>query len=152
MPTFKYPIRLETSERDYLNLNTKSGNWTPRQVLRAKILLLADVDGPFQYVDTVVAKELGCSLTTIFNTRRRFCTLGSIEDAIFEKPRPGRPNLVDGAIDAHMTKIACSKPPKGRAKWSLRMVKNKLVVLEVIDQISHMTVARALKKKRLNHG
>ncbi len=152
MPLFKYPIKLDSDERDFLNMHIKSGDWTPRQVLRAKILLFADVEGPYQYTDEIIVKELNCALATAFNIRKRFCTTGSIEDTLFDKPRTGRPTLVDGAIDAHMTTIACSEPPKGRSKWTLRMIKDRLVTLEIVDQISHMTVARALKKKKLNHS
>lgn len=148
MPVIKHPIKLEEQERDFLNKHIRSGNWTPRQVTRARILLLADIDGPHQYIDKKISKELQCSQATVFNTRKRFSLQGSIEDTLFDKPRPGRPKLVDGVIDAHMTTIACSTPPEGHAKWTLRMIKNRLITLEVVEKISHMTVGRALKKKK----
>lgn len=152
MPTFKHPVKLTAEERKFLNKSSKSGSWTPRQILRAKILLLADIDGPYQYMDSVIAKELGCSLTTVFNIRKRFCTMGSIEDALFDKPRPGRPTLVDGAVEAHMTAIACSVPPEGRSQWTLRLIQDRLISLEIVDKISHTTIARELKKKKLSRG
>jgi len=147
MPIFKHPIKLDPEERTFLNQHVKSGKWTPRQVLRAKILLLADIDGPHQYVDSKISKELNCSLATVFNIRKRFCTKGSIEDTLFDKPRSGRPTLIDGTVDAHMTVIACSTPPEGRSQWTIRLIKDRLVSLEIVDEISHMTVARALKKR-----
>lgn len=152
MPIFKHPIKLTAEEREFLNKHTKSRAWTPRQVLRARILLLADIDGPYQYVDAAIAEELGCALATVFNIRKRFCTMGSIEDALFDKPRPGRPTLVDGAVEAHMTAIACSAPPEGRSQWTLRLIKDRLISLEIVDNISHMTIARGLKKKKSSRG
>lgn len=152
MPIFKYPVKLTSDEREFLKQSTKSGSWTARQILRAKILLLADIDGPFQYVDVMIAKELDCALATVFNIRQRFCKAGSIEDTIFDKPRSGRPTLIDGAIDAHMTMIACSTPPEGRSQWTIRLIKDRLVTLEIVEKISHMTIARGLKKKKSSPG
>lgn len=152
MPIIKHQIKLEESQREFLNNHTKSGNWTSRQVLQAKVLLLTNLNGPFKYVDSIISKRLDCSLATEFNIRRRFCSKDYIEETLFVKTRTGRPTLIDGSIDAHITAIAYSHPPQARAKWTLRMIKERLVILEVVDKISRMTVARALKKKKLNHG
>ena len=152
MPIFKHSVTLSAEEREFLNKHIKAGAWTPRQILRARVLLLADIDGPHCYSDPGIAKELECSLATVFNIRKRFCMLGSIEDALFDKPRSGRPNLADGLVDAHMTTIACSVPPEGRSQWTLRLIQDRLIKLEIVDTISHMTVARELKKKKLSPG
>jgi transposase len=153
MPTNpKHHVRLTKTERTFLNEQTRSGNWTPRQVTRAKILILADIDGPDCLLDEEICEHLGCSLSTVSKRRKRFAETRSVEDTIFDKARPGRPTIVDGAVDAHMTSIACSEAPEGRSRWTLRLIKDRLVTLEVIDEISHTTVARALKKKKSNLG
>jgi transposase len=152
MPTIKHAIHLSSEERAFLEKHIKTGSWKPREVIRARILLLADVDGPDGLTDKEIAKQLNCSLASVFNRRKLFSVSGSIEDCLFDKPRSGRPTIVDGAVDAHMTAIACSTAPEGRAKWTLRLIKDRIVSLEVIDSISHSTVRRSLKKKKLNLG
>lgn len=145
-------VALTEDEREFLDEQTKTGSWTPRQVMRAKILLLADRNGPKPMDDEDIVKELGCSLSSVRYRRKRFASTGCVEETIFDNPRSGRPSIVDGAVDAHMTTIACSTPPKGHAKWTLRLIKDRMVTLEVIDEISHSTVGRALKKKQSSHG
>ena len=141
MPTHpKHLVQLTIEERIFLEQHTQSGDWTPRQVIRAKILLLADIDGPDALVDEEISERLGCSLSTVCKRRKRFAQTGCIEDTIFDKPRPGRPTIIDGTVDAHMTAIACSNPPGGRGKWTLRLIRDRMVTLEVINEISHTTV------------
>lgn len=145
-------VHLTEDERSLLIQQTASGQWTPREVIRAKILLLADVNGPHAMQDEEISKHLGCSKSSVIYRRRRFATTRSIEDTIFDTPRPGRPTIVDGAVDAHITMIACSTPPEGSARWTLNLVRDRVVSLNVIDNISRSTVSRALKKKRSNPG
>jgi hypothetical protein len=145
-------VRLTEDERALLIQQTESGQWTPREVMRAKILLLADVNGPHALQDKDVSKQLGCSESSVIYRRRRFATTGHVEDTIFDTPRLGRPTIVDGAVDAHITMIACSTPPDGHARWSLNLVRDRVVSLKVIDNISPSTIGRALKKKRSNLG
>jgi hypothetical protein len=76
----------------------------------------------------------------------------SIEDTIFDKPRIGRPTIVDGATEAHITMLACTNPPEGYASWTLNLIRDRVVTLNIVDDISSSTVGRVLKKKRLNHG
>lgn len=147
-----FAICLTTEERNLLEKQCKSGEWTPREVLRAKILLLTDQNGPNPLVDEEIAKELKCSLGSIWYRRKRFSETKSVEDTIFDKGRTGRPSIIDGAIDAHMTTIACTEAPAGHARWTLRLIRDRMIALEVIDEISHSTVGRTLKKKNLNHG
>lgn len=139
-------VVLTPEERNLLLEATEMGSWTPREVTRARILLLADKNGEHALDDEEIAKELGCSLSSVRYRRKRFASSGSVEDTIFDKPRSGRPNIVDGAIEAHMATIACSNPPDGHSRWTLRLIKERLIELEVIDEISHATVARSLKK------
>ena len=152
MPTIKHPVSLKEEERIFLNKHIKSGNWTPREVTRAKILLFADIDGPYNLTDREISYRLGCSEATVFVRRKRFSLNPSIEDVIFDKPRTGRPTIIDGPVDAHITKIACSTPPEGHAMWTLRLIREHFLRLEIIDNISLNTVGKALKKKKLSHG
>lgn len=145
-------VHLTKSERALLEEHTKHGDWSPREVTRAKILLLADQNAPTPLLDHEIVKELGCSLTAVRYRRYRFNQTKCIEDTIFDNARSGRPTIIDGATDAHMTTIACSTPPEGRAKWTLRLIKDRMIELNIIDEISHATVGRVLKKKKLSHG
>ncbi len=144
-------VQLKPDERALLEHQTKSGQWKPNEVIRAKILLLADINGP-ALQDSAIAKHLGCSESTVVKRRKRFAKTQSIEDTIFDNPRSGRPTIVDGAIEAHVTMIACSTPPEGYAKWSLNLIRDRVVSLKVIDDISSSTIGRTLKKKSLNLG
>ena len=145
-------VHLTEDERTLLIQQTTSGQWTPREVMRAKILLLADVNGPHAMQDKEISEQLGCSKNSVIYRRKRFATTKSIEDTIFDNPRTGRPTIVDGAVEAHITMIACSTPPDGYARWTLNLVRDRVVSLKVIDNISPSTVGRALKKKRSNLG
>jgi hypothetical protein len=145
-------VFLTDEERALLEEQTKHGSWSPREVIRAKILLLADLNGSQPLEDADIAENLKCSMSSIAYRRKRFTDTKSIEDTIFDKARSGRPTIIDGAVDAHMTTIACSNPPDGRSQWTLRMIKDRLVSLEIIDSISHSTIGRTLKKKRSNPG
>lgn len=147
-----HTVYLTENERVFLEEHTKKGDWSPRVVIRAKILLLADQNASKPLLDHEIVKELGCSLTAVRYRRTRFAKTKCIEDTLFDKPRPGRPTIIDGAVDAHLTTIACSQAPGGRSKWTLRLIKDRMIFLDVVDEISHSTVGRVLKKKRLNHG
>jgi transposase len=144
-------VYLTQEERNFLSEYIKKGDWKPREVIRAKILLLSDLNGE-ALLDREVAEKLSISLSAVRYRRKRFAETGSIEDSLFDNLRTGRPTIVDGATEAHMTAIACSEAPEGHAKWTLRLIKDRLITLEVIDSISHSTVGRALKKKKSNRG
>ncbi len=145
-------VCLSEDERKLLRQQTKSGQWTAREVTRAKILLLADVNGPHAMQDKEISKQLGCCKSSVIDRRKRFATTQSIEDTIFDNSRSGRPTVVDGTVEAHITMIACSTPPEGYARWTLNLVRDRVVYLKIIDDISPSTIGRALKKKRLNPG
>lgn len=145
-------VILSEEERNLLEENCRKGTWTPRQIIRAKILLLANQNGSQPHLDHEIAEKLNCSLSAVRYRRKRFINTKAIEDTIFDDERSGRPSIIDGAIDAHMTTIACCEPPLGHSKWSLRLIKDRLIALEIIDDISHTTVSRTLKKKKLSLG
>ena len=147
-------ISLTTEERKHLERGCRVGDWKARKILRARALLLADVanntnDKPLG--DGEIAQRAGCSISTVGNLRKRFCDegLGALE----EKPRSGRPKIVDGEIEAHMIAIACSEAPEGRERWTLHLIADKLVTLvDELDSISYTTVGKTLKKTNLSLG
>lgn len=145
-------VHLTDDERTLLEQHTKSGQWRAREVLRAKILLLADINGPYAMQDSEISQQLGCSEGAVIYRRRRFAQTQSIEDTLFDNPRTGRPTLVDGAVEAHITMVACTTAPDGYARWSLNLIRDRVVALKVIDDISPSTIGRVLKKKSSSRG
>ena len=139
-------VFLTASERDFLEGHIRKGDWSPREVTRAKILLMSDQNSALPMLDYEVSGTLNISLSAVRYRRKRFHDTKSVEDALFDSKRPGRPTIIDGATDAHITVIACSKAPKGHSKWTLRLIRDRVISLNIIDNISHTTVARALKK------
>jgi putative transposase len=140
-------VRLKTRDREDLNRYLRRGKSSARSLTRARILLLAD-EG---HSDKEIVEALKVSRTTVNRIRKRYCE-GSLESALHEKTRSGAPPKIDGRVEAQLTLLACSEPPEGRSKWTLRLLADKLVELEVVDSISHMSVHRLLKKTRSNRG
>lgn len=143
----RHIVHLNNDERALLNKNIKSGEWSPRVVQRAKILLHADINGPYALQDHEISAKLSCSVSAVRYRRHRFSITQSIEDTLFDEPRSGRPTIVDGTVDAHITRIACSSAPEGYAKWSLNLIRDRVITLDIIDTISVSTIGRVLKKK-----
>jgi transposase len=142
-----YPVRLKEEEREELNQYLRRGKSSARTLTRARILILAD-EGR---LNVEIAEVLKASTSTINRIRKRYCE-GGLEFALHEKPRKGAPPKIDGRVEAQLTLLACSEPPEGRSKWTLQLLADKLVELEVVDSISHMSVHRLLKKTRSNRG
>ena len=140
-------VSLKEQERDDLKQYLRKGKSSARSLTRARILLLAD-EG---YDDETIAEALMVSKSTVSRIRTRYCE-GGLDFALNEKPRSGAPPKIDGRIEAQLTLLACSEPPDGRSKWTVRLLADKLVEMEVIDSISHMSVQRLLKKMKLSLG
>ena len=88
---------------------------------------------------------------TVCNIKKRYFA-GGLDGALFDKPRPGAKPKIDGEVEAHLIALSCSDPPEGYARWTLRLLADKLVRMEVIDSISHVAVGDALKKTNLSLG
>jgi len=146
----KYIVRLTTKEKKELESLVKKGKTQAYRIKHANILLAVDADGP-NWPDHQVAKAYKCHQNTVVNVRQRFVLQG-FEAALDRKKQqsPSRERIIDGEKEAKLISIACSTPPKGRAKWTMQMLADKLVALEVVDSISGQTVWRALKKMNLN--
>ena len=125
-----------------------AGKRSARTLTRARILLKADqaAGGP-AWEDAKIAEALGCGVRTIERVRQRFVEQG-LEAALSHKPqeRPSRERRLDGAAEARLIALACSQPPEGRARWTLKLLADKLVELEVVESVSDETVRRVLKK------
>ncbi len=142
MPAKKYVVDLTDEERDELMTLIKKGKPSARKVTRAHILLKAN-EG---WTDGAIVDALHTSRRTVERTRKRFVE-GNLEYALNEKRRPGQKRKLDGRQEAHLVAIACSEAPEGRAHWSMRLLADKLVELEIVESISHETVRQVLKKR-----
>jgi hypothetical protein len=146
----KHEVRLGEEERALLIKNTKSGDWSPREVKRAQILLKADKNRPDAKEDWEIAEELDCNQWTVTKLRMRF-TQGRI-NVIHDRPRTGRPRIIDGDVEAHIIAVACSEAPEGRERWTLRLIAGKVVTLTDVETCSYGSVRNVLKKTNLNLG
>lgn len=150
MNTKKYIVRLTDEEHAMLKDLTDKGKAAAAKIKHANVLLKIDADG-LNWRDESASEAFSCSLRTIFSIRQRFVEQG-VEAALERKKRenPPTPPILDGEKEARLLQIACSEPPEGFAKWTLRLLADKLVTLEVVDSISEQTVMRTLKKTNFN--
>jgi transposase len=101
-------------------------------------------------LNRIIAQALSITPMTVYAIRRRFQTDGL--GVLYDRPRPGKPRKLDGKAEARLTAIACSQPPSGHARWSVRLLADRLVQLEIVDRISHKTVWETLKKTTSSRG
>jgi putative transposase len=141
------PIQLSGEQRAELEQLTRTGKAAARVQTRARILLLSS-EGKSQ--DEIVA-ALHTSPATIYSVRRHFRTQG-MQRALYDKPRPGRPPLITGDVQAKLVMLACSTPPEGRDRWTLQLLADKMVQLQYIDAISDQAVYYTLKKTNSSPG
>jgi transposase len=143
----KYVVKLSEQEREQLQEGISKGKSSARKLLHARILLKADASeqGP-SWKDEQISEALEVSVSTIERVRRQFVEEGP-EAAISRRPGSGYRELkIDGEREAHLVALACSKAPSGQGRWTLRLLAQKMVELEYIEQVSYETVRRTLKK------
>jgi Homeodomain-like domain len=143
----KYPVILSDTQRDDLKRLIASGTAPARKLTHARILLKADEGAEGAgWVDEKVAEAVETSQPTVARIRRQYFEEGL--DAALNRRPPSREyhRKLDGEAEAHLVALACSEPPKGQARWSLRLLADKMVELEVVDDLSYQTVRRTLKK------
>jgi transposase len=146
----KYRVKLSKEQRELLEELTSKGTMKVRAYKRAQILLLADeAQGTSRKSDKQIAEQVQTSTATVQRVRQRYVETG-LDGALTEKPRSGAPPRISSHQRAQITSLACSEPPEGYGRWSLRLLATKLVELELIDQISHDSVDRVLKKMNLS--
>jgi transposase len=147
MPKIKYTVELESAERDDLLDFIRRGRPSARKVIRARILLKAD-EG---WSDQSIADGLQVGRATIERVRKRFVEAG-LPQALAEKPRRGQPRKLNGKQEARLIAEVCSVPPAGHTRWTLRLLAERVVALELVSNISHETVRQILKKTNSSHG
>lgn len=146
----KYRVKLSKKERSELKTLTDRGTIKVRRYKRARVLLLADERHPKGGKnDEQIATKVEVSTATVQRLRQQFVQEG-LQAALNEKARPGAPPKLTGQDKAQITALACSEPPEGYARWSLRLLAGKLVELELVESISHKTVREVLKKTTLS--
>jgi transposase len=149
-----YKVTLTQEERNQLTEITRTGTHAARKVIHALILLNVD-RGQYnteQQINEEICKVLKIGMRTIDRVKKRFVEEG-LDAALKMAPTSrGYDKLVDGDMEAHLIALACGEPPKGYARWSLRLLSDKLVELRIADSISYETVRRTLKKTNLSLG
>ncbi len=146
----RYLVRLSPEDRQRCLDLISSGTAHTRTVMHARVLLKADSgpEGP-GWTDAAIAEAVEVSPVTVATLRQRFVHEG-LEATLehYRGPQREYPRKLDGRQEAHLLALAHSAPPQGRKRWSLRLLADKMVELEHVDRLSHMTVARTLKKGR----
>ena len=144
----KYVVRLSGEERERLEVMLRKGKSPARQLVKARILLKADVsDAGEAWSDSRIIEALETGPSMVYRVRKQLVEEG-FEAALSRKQRaaPAIPRIFDGEKEAKLIALACSQPPKGRARWTLRLLEEKVVELEIVDRASNSTIGRALKK------
>ncbi len=141
----RYIVRLKDEERQRLESLVSSGQAPAYKIKHAHILLKADANGP-HWTDEAIAEAFRCHRNTVASVRQRFVEQG-LEAALERRKRIYRPRLVDGEVEARIIALRCSPPPEGYARWTLRLLADRLVELEIVPSISHETVRKVLKKR-----
>jgi putative transposase len=146
VPKKKYLVDLSAGERESLRQLVRRGKHSSRKVTRARILLLA-ADGA---ADEQIVGSLSCGINTVERTRRRFVEEGL--GCLNERARRGAERKLTGKQEAHLIAIACSTPPGGRARWTLRLLAERVVELGFASAIARETVRQVLKKTNSSRG
>ena len=144
----KYVVRLNAEERAYLDELIRKGKSPAQRLMKARILLKADVgEGGEGWSDCRIMEALGTSASMIYRVRKQLVEEG-FEAVLSRKQRamPAVPRIFDGEKEAKLIALACSEPPAGRARWTLRLLEEKVVELNIVDKASDNTIGRVLKK------
>ena len=144
----KYSVKLSSAERIWLEDITRKGKYSASKVLQARALLLCDAgEQGAAWPVHKISEALGISSGTINNLKKRV-VMDGLENAFVRKQRetPPREIRYDGVFDAHVVALACSEPPKGYQRWTVRLLATKIVELQIVPEASHMSIHRALKK------
>jgi len=148
-----YIVTLTEGERRMLQTMLSRGKAAARKLMHARILLKADAgSGGPGWSDDTIADGLEVGRATVERIRKRFVEEGL--EAALERRKPHRQyqRTLDGDGEAHLVALACQKPPEGRSRWTLRLLANRMVQLEYVEQVSYQTVRRTLKKTNLSLG
>ena len=150
----KFSVYLSAAERTRLETITRNGSHSARQIMHARVLLMADKDHvQGRYKDVEIAKAVGVHVNTISKTRIKFCRQGE-KAAVNRKVRatPPVPAKVDGALEAHLVAICCTPAPQGRRCWTMSLLADELVKRKLVVSIGRETIRKTLKKTNFSPG
>jgi transposase len=149
--TKKYKVYLSQEQRSELEGITKRGKHSAETIKRANILLNLDENNGPVLKQEEIARQLCVTTATIYKVSRQFAEEG-LHATIHRKVRETPPvqSKITGDVEAKIIALACSEPPKGRSRWTLRLLEEKVVELGIVDAISDNTIGRLLKKRRLS--
>jgi len=151
-PSHKVTIRLTDSQRQILKRYLRTGTHASRLLVRAQILLKADADGSDAWSDEEIAEHLETSRMTVMRVRQQFAVEGLDATLHRKKPTGRQYRKLDGKQEAQLIAVACSSAPEGQAKWTMKLLADRLVEMEVVESIDPATVWRTLKKTNSSRG
>ncbi len=148
------PVALSATDREWLAKRVRTGSYPAQQVRRARILIELDENDPDRVgpvpTQEVVAVRAGVHVDTVVKTSRAYAERGGdVEDTITRKERlsPPVPAVVTGEVEARLIKLACSAPPEGFSRWSLRLLEKHVALFDDVPDLDHSTIGRVLKKR-----
>ena len=149
----KKEIYLSEEEQIYLKTIVRKGVHNAHVITRARVLLMLDRTGKTDHVRYKrTAEYANISVQAVYNMRDEFLANHDIEAYLTRKKRETPPNApkLDGEAEAKVIALACSEPPKGCSRWTVRLLREKVVQLKIVENISHMTIQRLLKKRNIS--
>ena len=144
-------LYLTDEQRSQLENMIRSGNAPARTQTKARILLMTDRNSGLVRKDAEIAESVMVNIATVGRTRRAFVANG-MDAALYDKVRPGGKPKITGDIEAKLTMLACSTPPRGRDRWTIQLLADKMVKLHYVESISRVAVGKRLKKVNLSLG
>ena len=156
MPRKKHLVNLSLEERAGLQKISRSNRHSIREKTRARILLLSDLSCPCEQggsrSDAEIAGQLGCSPLTVSNVRSRAAGRGALESIRRSEQKQRKARKLDGRQEAQLVAITCSAPPQGHFRWSLVLLREKMIEMEIVEHIGLETIRSTLKKTRSSRG
>ena len=149
-------ITLSSEERNALGKVSRSNRASIREKTRARILLLSDVSHAREQgasrTDAQIVEQLGCSPLAVYNVRRRAVERGAVQSITRGVQHKRKARKLDGRQEAQLVALTCSTPPEGHSRWSLVLLRERLIEMEVVEQIGLETIRSTLKKTRSSRG
>lgn len=147
----KYEIQLQEKEREQIEQLLHNGATSKGIRHRCLVLLLADESQGAIPTQAEIARRAGVSEATVYNTIKDYCTRGIHETLHYrERTEPARPLQVTGEVEARIVALACSEPPQGYARWTIRLLTRRVIELNILDSVGRETIRTTLKKRNLN--
>jgi transposase len=144
-------VILTDEQHQELEAIIHAGNAPARTQNRARILLLSDTSKGNPFSEKQIATALMCSAQTVHNIRHKFIQ-SDLATALYDQARPGQAPKITGEVEAKLIAMVCSQPPEGRKRWTLQLVADQLVELQILESISDVAVMKCLKKMNLSLG